>query len=136
MVYPKDIGAIIILADVFPGARVVEAGFGSGALTLALLRAVGERGSVTSYELREGQAKKALKNIGPLLPQNHRLTIKEGDIYQDIQEREVDRLSRCTSVEHLPVRPPRLCTRRERRSKRRRSPQYREGRGWGVPNRK
>ena len=92
VVYPKDIGAIIILADVFPGARVVEAGFGSGALTLALLRAVGERGSVTSYELREGQAQKALKNIGPLLPQNHRLTIKEGDIYQDIQEREVDRL--------------------------------------------
>ena len=92
VVYPKDIGAIIILADVFPGARVVEAGFGSGALTLALLRAVGERGSVTSYELREGQSKKALKNIGPLLPQNHRLTIKEGDIYQDIEEREVDRL--------------------------------------------
>ena len=92
VIYPKDIGAILVLADIFPGARVVEAGFGSGALTLALLRAVGEPGSVTSYELRSGQSEKALKNIEPLLPKNHCLTIKEGDIYQGIEERDVDRL--------------------------------------------
>lgn len=92
VIYPKDIGVITMLADIFPGARVVEAGFGSGALTLALLRAVGGLGSVTSYELREGQAKKALSNIGPLLPANHRLKIKEANIYQGIEEREVDRL--------------------------------------------
>ena len=92
VIYPKDIGAILILADIFPGARVVEAGFGSGALTLALLRAVGEQGSVTSYELRSGQSEKALKNIGPLLPRNHSLTIKEGDVYLGIEEQDVDRL--------------------------------------------
>jgi len=92
VIYPKDIGVITMLADIFPGARVVEAGFGSGALTLALLRAVGGLGSVTSYEVREGQATKALSNIGPLLPENHRLKIKEANIYQGIEEREVDRL--------------------------------------------
>lgn len=92
VIYPKDIGAILLMGDIFPGALVVEAGFGSGALTLALLRAVGSDGSVTSYELREGQGEKALKNIGPLLPQGHSLTIKEGDIYQGIEEREIDRL--------------------------------------------
>jgi tRNA (adenine57-N1/adenine58-N1)-methyltransferase catalytic subunit len=44
VVYPKDIGPILILADVFPGARVLEAGVGSGALSMALLRAVGPEG--------------------------------------------------------------------------------------------
>jgi tRNA (adenine57-N1/adenine58-N1)-methyltransferase len=92
VIYPKDIGAILLLGDIFPGARVVEAGFGSGALTLALLRAVGPQGSVTSYELRSDQAKKALTNIGPLLPKDHRLTVKEGDIYQGIEEAMVDRI--------------------------------------------
>ena len=92
VIYPKDLGAIVQLADIFPGARVVEAGFGSGALTLALLRAVGEQGSVTSYELRSGQADRALENIRPLMPHSHTLTIKELDIYQGIEESEVDRL--------------------------------------------
>ena len=58
VIYPKDVGAILMLGDIFPGARVVEGGFGSGALTMALLRAVGPEGSVTSYEIRPGQAEK------------------------------------------------------------------------------
>jgi tRNA (adenine57-N1/adenine58-N1)-methyltransferase len=53
VIYPKDLGAILVEADVFPGARVLEAGTGSGALTLALCRAVGPEGRVVSYELRE-----------------------------------------------------------------------------------
>ena len=53
MIYPKDIGPILVYADVFPGARVLEAGTGSGALTIALCRAVGVEGRVVSYELRE-----------------------------------------------------------------------------------
>ena len=53
VVYPKDIGPILLYADLFPGARVLEAGTGSGALTLAATRAVGSDGRVVSYELRE-----------------------------------------------------------------------------------
>ncbi len=52
VVYPKDAGQIVAMADVFPGARVVEAGVGSGALSMSLLRAVGDHGSVHSFERR------------------------------------------------------------------------------------
>jgi len=52
-IYPKDLGAILVGADIFPGARVLEAGTGTGALTIALVRAVGPSGAVVSYELRE-----------------------------------------------------------------------------------
>src|SRR5467141_2945120 len=52
-IYPKDLGAILVGADIHPGARVLEAGTGTGALTLALLRAVGRGGQVISYEQRE-----------------------------------------------------------------------------------
>src|SRR4030095_3314226 len=52
VVYPKDVGAILVGADVFPGARVLEAGTGSGSLTLALCRATGPEGRVVSYDLR------------------------------------------------------------------------------------
>jgi tRNA (adenine57-N1/adenine58-N1)-methyltransferase catalytic subunit len=52
VVYPKDLGPILVYADVFTGARVLEAGTGSGALTIALARAVGPEGRVVSYELR------------------------------------------------------------------------------------
>lgn len=53
VIYPKDLGPILLYADLFPGARVLEAGTGSGALTLAAARAVGPEGRVVSYELRE-----------------------------------------------------------------------------------
>jgi tRNA (adenine57-N1/adenine58-N1)-methyltransferase len=52
VIYPKDLGPLLVSADVFPGARVLEAGTGSGALTLALCRAVGPEGRVVSYERR------------------------------------------------------------------------------------
>ncbi len=63
IVYPKDSAAIVGLADVFPGARVVEAGAGSGALSCALLRAVGDAGRLWSYERREDFAAVARSNV-------------------------------------------------------------------------
>jgi tRNA (adenine57-N1/adenine58-N1)-methyltransferase len=63
VIYPKDIAQIVMMGDVFPGARVLEAGAGSGALTCALLRAVGAEGQVTSYELRPDFAGIARRNV-------------------------------------------------------------------------
>ena len=63
IVYPKDAAMIVGVADIYPGARVLEAGVGSGALTLSLLRAVGEKGSVHSVERRQDFADNARANI-------------------------------------------------------------------------
>jgi tRNA (adenine57-N1/adenine58-N1)-methyltransferase catalytic subunit len=63
VVYPKDAAQIIAMADIFPGADVVEAGVGSGALTCSLLRAVGPHGTVSSYERREEFAEVARRNV-------------------------------------------------------------------------
>jgi len=63
IVYPKDAAMIIGVADIYPGARVLEAGVGSGALTLSLLRAVGAEGSVHSVERRQDFADNATANI-------------------------------------------------------------------------
>ena len=83
VIYPKDLGPIAIYADVFPGARVLEAGTGSGALTAALCRAVGPEGVVVSYELRSEHAAQAIANLeslfGAIPPQ---LDLREGDLAQ------------------------------------------------------
>lgn len=63
IIYPKDIAQIIFSADIFPGAKILEAGTGSGALTIALLRAVGEKGKVFSFEERKEFYLIAKKNI-------------------------------------------------------------------------
>ncbi|MGH8870172.1 MAG: tRNA (adenine-N1)-methyltransferase [Actinomycetes bacterium] len=63
VVYPKDAAQVVGMADVFPGARVAEAGVGSGALTCSLLQAVGDTGRVTSYERREDFAAVARRNV-------------------------------------------------------------------------
>lgn len=63
VVYPKDAGQIVAMADIYPGARVVEAGVGSGALTMSLLRAVGDGGSLLSIERRDDFAEIARGNV-------------------------------------------------------------------------
>ncbi|GAA5075839.1 tRNA (adenine57-N1/adenine58-N1)-methyltransferase [Thermocatellispora tengchongensis] len=93
VVYPKDASMIVGMADVFPGARVVEAGVGSGALTCFLLRAVGEGGRVTSYERRADFAEVAKKNVekfygGPM--EQWRLVV--GDFVDALDETDVDRV--------------------------------------------
>ena len=63
VIYPKDAAQIVAMGDVFPGAKVLEAGVGSGALTCSLLRAVGSGGELHSYELRDDFAAIARKNV-------------------------------------------------------------------------
>ena len=63
VIYPKDAAQIVHEGDIFPGARVLEAGAGSGALTLSLLRAVGPDGRVVSYEQRADHAEHARRNV-------------------------------------------------------------------------
>ena len=92
IIYPKDLGNIIILADIFPGATVVEAGLGSGSLTAALLRAVGTTGRVISYEINESTVAKALRNIEQVTPDTSNLAVTVGDLYQGIEQRNVDRV--------------------------------------------
>ena len=84
VVYPKDLGAIVIAADLFPGARVLEAGTGSGSLTMALLRAVGPGGRVISYEIREEFARTAERNIHRFAGPTESLMLKRHDIYEGV----------------------------------------------------
>lgn len=87
VVYPKDAGQIITMADVFPGARVVEAGVGSGALSMSLLRAVGEHGSLHSFERREDFADIARANARAFLGEDHPAwTVTVGDLVESLPE--------------------------------------------------
>jgi tRNA (adenine57-N1/adenine58-N1)-methyltransferase len=92
ILYPKDIAAILMKADIFPGARVLEAGTGSGALTVALLRAIGDKGQLFSYELRDDFAACAAKNIARYLGETPNLTLRRGNLAAGIEEREIDRV--------------------------------------------
>ncbi len=93
IVYPKDAALIVGFADIFPGARVLEAGVGSGALTLSLLRAVGPTGSVHSVERREEFAANATSNIENYFggrPANWSLAI--GSVQEQEFDHEFDRV--------------------------------------------
>ena len=92
VIYPKDLGPILVLADVFPGARVLESGVGSGALTMALLRAVGALGHVTGYELRADFAERALRNVERYLGTDVRLAVEVRDAYAGIDLDDLDRV--------------------------------------------
>lgn len=63
VIYPKDTAQILVEGDIFPGARVLEAGAGSGALSTALLRAIGDHGRLISYEIREDHLEFAENNV-------------------------------------------------------------------------
>ena len=89
---PKDIGPILIWADVFPGANVVEAGTGPGALTVALLRAVGPEGRVISYEIRDDFAQMARSNIAHYYGPAANWTLKTEDVTLQLAETDVDRI--------------------------------------------
>ena len=97
MIYPKDAAQIVTMADIYSGARVVEAGVGSGALTLSLLRAVGEGGDVLSVERREDFAEIAHGNVTDFFGGEHPAwQLKVGDfaevISTDREPGSVDRI--------------------------------------------
>jgi len=93
IIYPKDAAQILVQADIFPGARVIEAGAGSGSLTTYLLRAIGPEGHLESHELREDFAETARKNVELALggsPDTWSLTV--GDLRDAEEGPEVDRI--------------------------------------------
>ena len=92
VMYPKDLGAMLFYADIFPGARVLEAGTGSGALTMTLLRAVGDRGRVFTYDLRQDMIEQAEANVARYFDIWDNLEIKIGDVLEGIEEDDLDRV--------------------------------------------
>jgi len=94
VVYPKDAAQIVAMADIFPGARVVEAGVGSGALTCSLLRAVGPHGRVSSYERREEFADVARRNVTQVFGDHPAWTLTVGDLATSLPESGDDSVDR------------------------------------------
>jgi len=92
VIYPKDLSAIVMAADISPGSVVFEAGTGSGALTMALLRAVGASGQVISEEIREDFARRAATNIRRFMGEVANLDLRLRDVYAGIDVQGVDRV--------------------------------------------
>jgi tRNA (adenine57-N1/adenine58-N1)-methyltransferase catalytic subunit len=91
VIYPKDLGPILLLADIYPGVRVLEAGVGSGALSMAMVRAGAD---VVGYELREDFAARAQQNVRTFLGASaaERYRVELRDVYEGIDERGLDRV--------------------------------------------
>ena len=92
VVYPKDLGPILLMGDIFPGARVFESGLGSGALSMALLRAGAD---VVGYELREDFAARAVGNVTAFLGADvtgERYHVEVRDAYEGIEVSGLDRI--------------------------------------------
>jgi tRNA (adenine57-N1/adenine58-N1)-methyltransferase len=91
VIYPKDLGPILMHADIFPGARVLESGVGSGALSMAMLRAGAD---IVGYELREDFADRAKENVEAFLGTEalDRYRVELRDCYDGIDETDLDRV--------------------------------------------
>ena len=87
VVYPKDLGGIVVAGDIFPGASVIEAGCGSGAVTIALMRAVGPAGFVHSYDLRQDMVDRATENVAAAAGPTGNVSIKLGDVAEQLARR-------------------------------------------------
>lgn len=92
VIYPKDTGPMLLWGDVYPGATVIEGGIGAGALTIALLRAVGPHGQVISYEIREDFAAAARRNVAAFFGDAPQWTLKLRDLYAGFDETGADRI--------------------------------------------
>lgn len=94
IIHPKDLATLLVRGDIYPGARVLEAGIGSGATAVTLLRFIGPQGQLFSYERRSEFIEPALENIREV----NRLygdpgaghTVREADIYEGIEDLDLD----------------------------------------------
>jgi len=93
VIYPKDTGSILLWGDIYPGARVIEVGTGPGALSMAMLRAIGTEGTLTSYELREDFAELARGNVTRFLGPRDNWEIKVRDARDGFDETGIDRMT-------------------------------------------
>ncbi len=91
IVYPKDAAHLLAWADIWPGLRVLESGVGSGALTLVLLRAVGEHGQVIGYDVRADFLELTLSNVHTYASSAN-LLLRERDVYLGIVDSDLDRV--------------------------------------------
>ncbi len=89
VLYPKDLGLIIVLLDVGPGSRVIEGGVGSGFLTASIARYVGDEGHVYAYEINERNIEVALSNLR-MLGLERRVTFRNKDIRYEIEDSDAD----------------------------------------------
>jgi tRNA (adenine57-N1/adenine58-N1)-methyltransferase len=91
VIYPKDLGPLLLLADIHPGVRVLESGVGSGALSMAMLRAGAD---IVGYELRDEFADRATANVGSFLGEEFtaRYRVELRNCYDGIEETELDRV--------------------------------------------
>jgi tRNA (adenine57-N1/adenine58-N1)-methyltransferase catalytic subunit len=89
VIYPKDLGTIIMKADLYPGARILEAGVGSGALSMVALRA---GCLVSGYELREDFAERARLNVAAAIGDEAPYRVEVRDVYDGIDEENLDRI--------------------------------------------
>jgi tRNA (adenine57-N1/adenine58-N1)-methyltransferase len=92
VIYPKDIGTILVWGDIHPGARVIEIGAGPGATSIALLRAVGAQGRLITYEIRDAFASMARENVARFYGPAPQWNLKTGDAYERLDETGVDRI--------------------------------------------
>jgi tRNA (adenine57-N1/adenine58-N1)-methyltransferase catalytic subunit len=93
VIYPKDIGPILLWGDIYPGATVIEVGTGPGALSMALLRAIGPQGRLISYESRADFAEMAQNNVRQFFGAAPNWTVKIADALNGFEERAVDRIT-------------------------------------------
>lgn len=89
-IYPKDVALILMLADLGPGSRVMEAGVGAGALTMSLLRAVGPSGQVYSYEIREDFGAQAQASVRSVIGEVDNWSLRIADVSAEIEQTELD----------------------------------------------
>ena len=113
VIYPKDASYILMFTDIFPGARVLEAGAGSGGLSISLLRAIGAEGKLYSYERREDFAELARRNVEGFFGGPHPAwTLTTGDLNESYAGEKVDRMVldmlapwECVDVAHQALEP-------------------------------